>query len=768
MGIMSQKELATEGAERINSFLDQQEEDTTVQEEDALNTEFDEEGEYLEGLQDKYLVTGSDGQEWSDTPYLDEGLKDPMAEVAMFTPIVGDAIEATIAAQEAMEGNWWSSAANLAGVVPIAGPTIKKAMKKYKAPKKTALGYKLFRTDPDQPGELFPLFVDGKSAVPIGEWVTSADVYNFTAANGRKYVPATTGDSIPIPNDTVRKELLDNGFSKKPNNKAIKAVAYRPGFHAGDTPSSQHIGGQSTGAKKPDHRQPNQVWAEVEMPDDVDWQTIANANATRNKNGSIQARTAEVTEGIPHGGFYRYKTNANMVGNWMIGGAVKVNRVLSDIEVKKINDKAGVSDLPRLKPRADGGDSVPKDTGNIPKFNQGGLVDEEMEALGMGTPDGYTISGGLPKAVAPERGGSSPTFDPSLWDTVSDKFSTAGKVMGEEASDFLSEVGSEANELISSGYVAASMLGSDLLDWGRDTYTSGQDSDAVEASVQEPQAPAEVTPIVSNVAAVETPTTADVTLTGWSNLAGLESVELHVDHSGVVTMGRGVVADGGVTLNGVDINVKEGHGLTSTSDLAKVDTSKAYKTVNGTKYKREDYTSDELFSKAIYSAFYASAKDKVSGFDNLDDLGKEVVIDIGYNMGEGAFNYDDVATLVTELQKDKDKQTIDNLTQFTQNFSSENVGNTRGLLRRRAVGANKVLSSEDQIAYIEQTKEANGKTTFYMKREDGTTVRSWLKNTAVDAPAGEPIITIDGRSRATYGKPKHAYVDLTDWANAIT
>ena len=41
-------------------------------------------------------------------------------------------------------------------------------------------------------------------------------------------------------------------------------------------------------------------------------------------------------------------TNPNLEGEWSIGGVMKVNRVLSDKEVKAINKKAGTSDLPRL------------------------------------------------------------------------------------------------------------------------------------------------------------------------------------------------------------------------------------------------------------------------------------------------------------------------------------------------------------------------------------------------------------------------------------
>ena len=101
--------------------------------------------------------------------------------------------------------------------------------------------------------------------------------------------------------------------------------------------------------KAPDLRAPNQVWAEVEMPDDVDWQTEANKRGV-NKRGKMIAREAHITDQIPEDGFYRYKTNSNMTGNWLIGGSMKVTRILSDAEVKAINDAAGAADLPRAEP----------------------------------------------------------------------------------------------------------------------------------------------------------------------------------------------------------------------------------------------------------------------------------------------------------------------------------------------------------------------------------------------------------------------------------
>ena len=248
-------------------------------------------------------------------------------------------------------------------------------------PKKTVKAYKLFRVDPEQPGKLFTLFVDSKTPVAMNEWVESKDVYFFTASNGRKYVPTTggkMGTSVNIPDEATRKELQDAGFPA--GGKAITCVAYRPGFHAGESPSSSHIGSKEPGmlnAKgKPyvNTRRPNEVWAEVEMPDDVDWQSRANAAAKTNKDGTMNKASAHITDEIPFGGFYNYKTTAAMTGDWRISGSIKVNRVLSDDEVLGLNLKAGHEDMVRREPRVDEGvvyDNAPAPT----------KIDTEMEEL---------------------------------------------------------------------------------------------------------------------------------------------------------------------------------------------------------------------------------------------------------------------------------------------------------------------------------------------------------------------------------------------------
>ena len=130
----------------------------------------------------------------------------------------------------------------------------------------------------------------------------------------------------------------------------IGPLAYRPGWHAGDLPIATHIGEKSDPTlTAPDLRPENHAWAEVEMPNDVDWQTEATKRGT-NAQGKLVPVKAHITDQIPVGGHYRYKTNPNMTGNWLIGGSMKVNRVLNDKEVSKINKAAGLADLPRAQP----------------------------------------------------------------------------------------------------------------------------------------------------------------------------------------------------------------------------------------------------------------------------------------------------------------------------------------------------------------------------------------------------------------------------------
>jgi hypothetical protein len=235
---------------------------------------------------------------------------------------IGEGFDAehTIDAFRPFEQNKIKSAIGNRGTYDTSKPdiTMAKGGSVVKEPKNTVKAYKLFRVHKDHPGKLFPLFVDANTPVEMNKWV-----------------------------DAKEGEMKGNKVKSK-----IGDLAYRPGWHAGDLPIATHIGEKSDPSKTaPDRRPANHAWAEVEMPNDVDWQSEATKRGT-NAQGKLVPVKAHITDQIPKGGHYRYKTNPNMTGNWLIGGSMKVNKVLSDAEVERINKKAGMADLPRTEPFA--------------------------------------------------------------------------------------------------------------------------------------------------------------------------------------------------------------------------------------------------------------------------------------------------------------------------------------------------------------------------------------------------------------------------------
>lgn len=157
-------------------------------------------------------------------------------------------------------------------------------------PIRTKKAYKLFRILKSRPGELFPLFIGKSIPTPIGEWV-----------------PA--------------------------ENTPTKGFANRPGWHMGIKPYAPHIkqGKRSDGSET--------VWAEVEIPADVDWQS----EADKTKTGDIRDR-------VPEGGHYRWKRSKKQGSEWIIAGAIKVNKLLTPQEVDDIN--SGVKFSPQQVRRA--------------------------------------------------------------------------------------------------------------------------------------------------------------------------------------------------------------------------------------------------------------------------------------------------------------------------------------------------------------------------------------------------------------------------------
>jgi len=148
-------------------------------------------------------------------------------------------------------------------------------VRKMSVPTKTVKTYKLFRTLKTQPGKIFPLFIGKTEPVPIGVWLEA--------------------ENIPT-----------SGY------------AQRPGWHSAKLPYAPHL-------KQDEGR----VWAEVEIPADVDWQPIADRSPTK-----------DIKERVPTNGFYKFARVETQGKEWYISGAIKVNRLLSQTDIDAILSKA--------------------------------------------------------------------------------------------------------------------------------------------------------------------------------------------------------------------------------------------------------------------------------------------------------------------------------------------------------------------------------------------------------------------------------------------
>ena len=165
--------------------------------------------------------------------------------------------------------------------------------------------YKLFRI---KDGKLYPLYVNATKPTPLNTWLK--------AQEGQR-----------TPDGKHVKSRLGN-------------LAYRPGWHCSEYPIATHIGAKANpNDKYPSYRPSDQVWAEVEIMDKIDWQSVADRQGKNPRDKQLRF--------VPENGYYHYKTNPRMYGSWLIAGNIKVTKILTDDEVIAINQPTGVQDLPR-------------------------------------------------------------------------------------------------------------------------------------------------------------------------------------------------------------------------------------------------------------------------------------------------------------------------------------------------------------------------------------------------------------------------------------
>ena len=210
------------------------------------------------------------------------------------------------------------------------------APKDYK-PKQTGTAYKVFKV---KNGKLYPPMVanPGGEPTPVGVWLT-ADEGEFA------------------------------GLSKtgRPQVKSIGSgtLSYRPGWHLGEIPRASQFDrtNKETGEKE---FPKDFVWAECDYTMDIDYQAESDEqghmridkDGNQYRSDKYQHSLAGLPK-LPKDGYYKYRTNPRPdTVPWIITGAVKVNRLLSDDEVNDILKDHGIEPIHRQ-----GGDKTRSELG---------------------------------------------------------------------------------------------------------------------------------------------------------------------------------------------------------------------------------------------------------------------------------------------------------------------------------------------------------------------------------------------------------------------
>lgn len=255
-------------------------------------------------------------------------------------------------------------AAKAAGAQTFANPdTPAYSIRRGAEPQETVTVYKTFFVDEN--GNPSALFVEGGEPLPVGVWLDAKDAYHFTAKNGKDYTPSRknpnsdgngkTGQSIEIPDEETRQELIKRGFLPEGSTaKSVTALAYRPGWHAGDLPFFPQGGKQGNPVlnesgepnKRYDPSKPetnyqnvhrwNQVVFECEMIADKNYTNTSLIQSGPNK-GKTRYHDMQT---MPSDGYYQFATNpmtsTNQLGTWYISGSLKIKRALSQSECDKM------------------------------------------------------------------------------------------------------------------------------------------------------------------------------------------------------------------------------------------------------------------------------------------------------------------------------------------------------------------------------------------------------------------------------------------------
>ena len=239
---------------------------------------------------------------------------------------------------------------------PAIGEDVKYSIREEAPPEKTILGYKVFVV---KDGKLYPPMVANPNAEdpPVGVWL-NADI-------GERAPDSKTG----------RMQVKAGG---KGTQGGSGSLAFRPGWHLGEVPVASQFDRLNPETGKKELFPSNFVWAECLVAADIDYQEEAMSYGYT-KSGKFQHSLAGLPK-LPVDGYYKYRTNPRPdTVPWLITGAMKVNRILSDSDVAQILESKGIT-----PPKRQGGEKT------LEQLGLGKYADGKFSLIGVSN-DGLEI-----------------------------------------------------------------------------------------------------------------------------------------------------------------------------------------------------------------------------------------------------------------------------------------------------------------------------------------------------------------------------------------
>ena len=251
-------------------------------------------------------------------------------------------------------------------------------------PKKTRIVYKAFNVD--ELGQVTATYAGVDNPMPFGMWLDAVAQRYVVGADGNKYIPGLTGTASALAGLRSPSFYGFEGYTSW--------LSYRPAFHASSVPAplqmrvSDPNAVVKKGQKKPVTFMPhNKLIFKVEVSADIDYQSqaikegkeeterrrkfwrenpeyraakkeeakknaIAKAKKEKKEFDPVAWEEAYDAKGdkvisnaraqmsdIPEMGLYTYKNNGE---EWVLAGSFRILGVMSEAEIRKINEEHGI------------------------------------------------------------------------------------------------------------------------------------------------------------------------------------------------------------------------------------------------------------------------------------------------------------------------------------------------------------------------------------------------------------------------------------------